>query len=183
MSGVSRVRKFIGLLALVSLIGCTASPTRSPREYLDEQTAATITAVAEPWILVREGSSGSERDFLNLYAIDVNRMGHHRQYIAALQWFPSSSALPVLELHGGGEPISLRAIDEDARSLGIGAPLAPPPVMGSKWWYFPVDKRVLASLAQVRSLRAKLVANDARTTYTAWRDGSAELGELTAVLP
>lgn len=177
------MRVLISVLALLSLIGCTTSPPRAPREYLDEQTAATITAVAEPWILAREGSAGGERDFLNLYAIDVNRMGDHRQYIAALQWFPFSSSRPVLELHGGGAPISLRAIDEDARSLGIGAPLVPAPMPGSKWWYFPVDKHVLTSLSQTRSLRATLVADDERAAYIPWRDGSAELSELTAVLP
>jgi hypothetical protein len=178
------MRAFIALV-MVSLIGCT-TPTIAPREYLDEQTAATITAVAEPWILVRQGSSGRERDFLNLYAIDVNRMGDHRQYIAVLQWFPSQKPLssqPALELHGGGEPILLRASDEDARALGLAQPLVAAQMPDSKWWYFPVDKSVLTSVAQTRNLRATFIAEDERTPYEIWRDGSAELGELTSVLP
>jgi hypothetical protein len=180
------VRTLIPAFALVSLIGCTTAPTRTPREYLDEQTAATITAVAEPWILVRDGSSGNERDFLNLYAIDVNRMGDHRQYLAVLQWFPSpqSPAVPpALEIHGEGAPIVLQATTEDARSLGLAQPLAPALMAESKWWYFPVDKSVLTSVAQKRNLRATFVADDKRVAYSIWRDGSAELSELTGVLP
>lgn len=180
------MRTLITTFVLVSLIGCTSAPTRTPREYLDEQTAATITAVAEPWILIREGSSGNERDFLNLYAIDVNRMGDHQQYLAVLQWFPSPPPLskqPKLELNGGGAPIVLRASEQDARSLGLAQPVAPAQMPDSKWWYFPVDKSVLGSVAQIRNLRATFVADDRRTPYAIWRDGSAELSELTAVLP
>lgn len=180
------MRTLISAVGLLSLLGCTTTPTLTPREYLDEQTAATITAVAEPWILVRDGSSGSERDFLNLYAIDVNRQGDHRQYLAVLQWFPSQKPLssrPALELHGAGAPIVLQAIDADARSLGLAQPLAPAQMPDSRWWYFPVDKGVLTSVAQTRNLRATFVAGETRTPYAIWRDGSAELSELTAVLP
>ena len=182
---LSYVRSLVSVFIIVSLVGCTA-PGIAPREYLDEQTAATITSVAEPWILVREGAPGGERDFLNLYAIDVNRMGDHRQYLAVLQLFPSlkpPASPPSLELHGGGASIVLRAIDVDARSLGLAQPPAPSQMPESKWWYFPVDKSALTSLARTRDLRATFVSDDRRMPYAIWRDGSAELGELTAVLP
>jgi hypothetical protein len=172
----------MGLLA-----GC-ATPT-APREYLDEQTAATITVVADPWIFVRDltVSAEAQRDFLNLYAIDVNRMGDHRQYLAVLQWWPPARAnaaesLPVLELQAPDGTIALQATAQDARQLGIAQPLATAHSAEAKWWYFPVDKKVLASVARSGKLSATLVANSERTAYVIWRDGSAELTELTTVL-
>src|SRR5262245_32988080 len=74
------------VLALV-MAGCATTRPAGPREYLDEQTAATITVVSDPWIFTRErfGAKVDEQDFLNLYGIDVNRQGDHRQYIAVLQ--------------------------------------------------------------------------------------------------
>lgn len=180
------MRTLAAFLVALSLVGCTATPTLTPREYLDEQTAATITTVAEPWILVRDAASGSERDYLSLYAIDVNRMGDHRQYLAVMQWFPFASSTaepPSLQLHGAQPPITLQATSEEARVLGLARPPEPQAMPGAKWWYFPVDKTALATIAQIRNLRATLTAGEQRTTYVIWRDGSAELSELAAVLP
>ena len=74
------------------LSGC-ASHVSTPRAYLDEETAATITIVAEPWIFTGEqvGASLNDRDYLNMFAIDVNRMGDHRQYLAVLQSMPPTA--------------------------------------------------------------------------------------------
>src|SRR5512138_2777902 len=71
----------------LSLCTCGTERVVTPREYLDERTAATITVVRDPWIFTRgtvRASSGEYRDFLHLYAVDVNRMGEHKQYLAAL---------------------------------------------------------------------------------------------------
>lgn len=177
---------------LLILVGCTATRSVAPREYLDEQTAATITMVADPWIFTRERSDAAldERDFLNLYAIDVNRMGEHRQYFAVLQSAPVSDTsgteppAPVLELRSTEDTVSLQPAAQDARQLGIAQPLAPSYSLTSKWWYFPVDKDALAAIAGSQDLHAVLIAADGkRTPYVMWRDGSAELSELTAVLP
>lgn len=173
---------------LLLLVGC-ATRTVTPREYLDEQTAATITVVADPWIFTREQSNSAtgERDFLNLYAIDVNRMGEHRQYLAVLQSLPDSPganpSTPTLELHAAGHTISLQPLTEDPQKLGIAQPLAPSYTLTSKWWYFPMDKDALAAVARAQDLQVALIVDDERIPYLVWRDGSAELSELTAVLP
>lgn len=167
------------------LVGCVSAPATQPREYLDEQTAATITAVKEPWIFTREQNVGTEqRDFLHLYAIDVNRMGDHRQYIAALQSSAGDNApRPVLELSAGGEIRRLEAIAQSSREIGIAQPIAESYTLDSAWWFFPVDKQVLADLATARDLRARLIADGEPISYALWRDGRDELSELTAVLP
>src|SRR5262245_6154305 len=74
---------------LTTLLGCAATPSTAPREYVDEQTAATITVAADPLVFAQDATAIG-RDFLNIYAIDVNRMGHHQQYLAVMQWWPDT---------------------------------------------------------------------------------------------
>jgi hypothetical protein len=173
------------LLAL-ALVGCAGTPTGTPREYLDEQTAATITVVQEPWIFTRaQTSANTPRDYLHLYAIDVNRMGDHRQYFAALQSAPVAGApAPVLELKSGGQIVKLEAAKAQPRELGIAQPIAESYTLTAAWWYFPVDKQTLTTLAAAGDLEASLTnIEKGPIAYVLWRDGRDELSELTAVLP
>jgi hypothetical protein len=180
------------LFALIaSLFGCSTERVVTPREYLDEQTAATITVVKDPWIFTRESARTADsqyRDFLHLYAIDVNRMGDHRQYIAALQSFSAEQRLqthepPTLELRTGEWSITLRASAAQPKEIGIVQPVAEAYTLNASWWYFPVDKQTLASIANTTDLQATMLHREERVAYTLWRDGREELSELTAVLP
>lgn len=183
------VMPFVSLLlasTLVGLlIGCSTTPTSAPREYLDEQTAATITVVQEPWIFTRALThANAPRDYLHLYAIDVNRMGDHRQYFAALQSAPAEGAPPpVLELSAGDQVIQLQPARAQARELGIVQPIAESYTLTATWWYYPVDKATLAALAAAGDLEARLMSPQGPIAYVLWRDGRDELSELTAVLP
>lgn len=183
-----RISGLLSIGAVAVALGACAGPrVVAPKEYLDEQTAATIRVVADPWIFTRDrAAAADQRDFLNLYAIDVNRMGDHRQYIALLQWLPAESAatagLPTLELRAGERLISLRPTTEEPRKLGIAQPIAQS-YSSSKWWYFPVDKEVLGAIARSQDLQATFVRGDERIPYAIWRDGRAELVELTDDLP
>lgn len=170
---------------------CASAPDLEPREYLDEQTSATIKVVAEPWIFSRERTNASvdQRDFLNVYAVDVNRMGDHRQYLAVLQSQPLIDARgqelppPTLELQIGGEVIELAPALEDPKQFGVAQPIADAYSLTSKWWWFPTDKATLARIANTQNLQAALAAGETRTPYVLWRDGRAEAAAMTAVIP
>lgn len=181
-----------GLLFAVALLlsACQTERAVTPREYLDEQSAATITVVKDPWIFTRgAGRAGSEqhRDFLHLYAIDVNRMGDHKQYIAAMHSLADESSehsgVPTLELKSRNGSISLQATTAESKDLGIVQPIAPSYALDTSWWYFPVDKQTLATIANTREVEASIVWRGERTDFALWRDGREELSELTAVLP
>lgn len=183
---------FVPILCLAALMiaGCLNTRAVTPREYLDEQTAATITVVSDPWIFTRgqEQVNSEQRDFLHVYAIDVNRMGNHRQYLAVLQSLPpaelsTSTTTPLLALKSSYETMQVKATDQDARDLGIAQPIAEAYSLGASWWYFPVDKQTLAKIANSRDLSAEMIVDDERLSYVLWRDGREELSELTAVLP
>jgi hypothetical protein len=182
-----------------ALLGaCATSQDVGPREFLDEQTSATITIVAHPVIFVSEtegprgldrarGTFGQDanRDYLELYGIDVNRMGTHRQYFVIQKWLTPDNAesRAILELMVDGSTIELRATPDDPRKLGISAPPAPTFSKSSKWWYFPTDTATLRRIAGASGLDASLVIGEQRTAYEIFTDGRAQLGELAAALP
>lgn len=180
------------LLALVSLTAaCSMPPAREPREFLDEQTTATITAASEPLILVRESSGPARRelernrDYLEIYGIDVNRMGDHRQYFAVMAWYApdqTTGTAPTLLLNLGRETIELTAANEEPRTLGISQPLAPPYSKASMWWYFPTDTATLKKVAASADLSATLTTPSQRLAYVVFDDGRPQLAELTSVL-
>jgi hypothetical protein len=186
---ISKVIPAVLLTALCAmLLGGCATPTVEPHHFLDEETAATITMVAEPWIFIGDqiAYAAKDRGYLNLFGVDVNRMGTHRQYIAALVSTPPALSDPsklTLELRGGGQTLTLQPTMEETRKLGFVKPLAPAYSPAARWWYFPVTKEILGTIMRSTDLDVAVVAVDTRMVYTKWRDGSAEIAELTAVLP
>jgi hypothetical protein len=178
-------------LVILACAGCVSAPEQPLREYLDEQTTATITVVAEPWIFSHERSNErlDQRDYLNVYAIDVNRMGDHRQYLAVLQSSPlrdkegRDTPPPTLQLRASGEELTFRPAADDSRQLGVAQPVAQSYTYESRWWYYPVDRRTLDRLASSRDVQASLVAGEVRAVYVLWRDGSAEAAALSSAIP
>jgi hypothetical protein len=177
--------RLLPLAFSLCLVACATPHSSTPREYLDEQTAATIKVVADPWIFTRERTSTAvdSHDYLNIYAIDVNRMGDHRQYLAVLKAWPENGTDSSLELITHEGSVTLKSATQSARELGIAQPIASAFAYDATWRYFPVDKDVLARLAHSQDLQAVVNSVDTRTPYVMWRDGSAEVTELTAVLP
>jgi hypothetical protein len=184
------VRHVFAAAALILLSGCVSTPL-TPREYLDEQTTATITVAAQPLIFVAQNAApltrenDRQRDYVELYGIDVNRMGSHRQYIALLQWMTaeSAAAAPALELSLSGETLKLQATAEDPKSLGIAQPLSQSYSASSRWWYYPTDAATLKRIARASELFVTLDTSAGRASYEMFSDGRAQLAELTAVLP
>lgn len=169
----------ISMLCLIAVLAGCATPSTGPREYLDEQTAATITVVADPWIFTRKNAP-PQLDFFNLYAIDVNRMGAHKKYFVVVHYWPAEDmkATPPQLVLGGGQALKLSAISQDARSLGIAQPIDKAAPASARNWFYPVDNETLQSIARNRQLAASLVSAAATSEYAVWRDGSSELSEF-----
>jgi hypothetical protein len=171
----------IAILVLLALGGC-ATKSVLPREYLDEQTAATITVVADPWIFTRKDAP-PQLDFFNLYAIDVNRMGDHRKYFAVVHYWPSAElsangSAPKLVLTAGAQEFEFAATSASPREVGLAQPLDKSAPSSAQTWLYPVNQEILRSIAQTRQLDARLVSDKANALYAVWRDGSTELSEF-----
>ena len=183
-----RMRTFT-FAALIALAACASQRDVVPREYLDETTAATITVMAKPWVFVEAPTSAASgaRDFLNVYAIDVNRSGEHRQYLAVLEWWPrigtqNTQEAKTLTLVVGDRDVSLHAASDDSRTLGIAQPLDRGAPAGSQWHYFPVDKQLLQDLSIAQISNVTLANRDAMTQYTTWKEARAEAAAFTTTL-
>lgn len=197
------MRNLAAVLHLALLLGgcATAHPPTTPRQYLDEQTAVTVTTVATSIDLVNAASRGSDRwrrdrnspkyreqelDLIELHGVDVNRMGTHLQYLAVLKWLVPkelASASPQLVLKVDSDSLELRNPELDARKLGMSQPLGPSFSSTSQWWYFAMDTATLAKIASATQLSAQLTLGDQVTQYILTNDGRAQLIELTKALP
>jgi hypothetical protein len=174
--------RYTFVLAVLMLAGCATTKSVAPREYLDEQTAATITVVADPWIFTRKNAA-PQLDFFHLYAIDVNRMGDHKKYFAIVHYWPSeeiaASGAPVLVLRGGSRELKLEPVPQTPRQLGIAQPLDKSAPASAQTWLYPVDSGSLQAIAQSRQLAASLLTSKGGdAAYAVWRDGSTELSEF-----
>jgi hypothetical protein len=173
------------IAAVLMLTGCAAEHIATPREYLDEASASTITVVANPWILTRTGAP-PQLDLLHLYAVDVNQTGHHGCYLAMIQYWPAATSTHGervdLVLRMGASEKRLAAVSDNPGQLGIGQPLDASAPTTAKTWFYPLDTQTLASLATAPALSAELVAASASADYVSWRDGSAELKAFAAAI-
>jgi hypothetical protein len=181
--------KTCGWVALFVLAGCATQSGVAPREYLDETSAATITVAAKPWVFVEAPSTaaGGTRDFLDMYAIDVNRSGDHRQFLAVLQWWPREHAQdpPVaktLDLVLGDRTVALDASTDQPGKLGVVRPLNSAAPSGSQWLFFPVDKQLLQDLSVATLSGATLASGGSSTQYATWKDARNEMAAFTTTL-
>jgi hypothetical protein len=129
----------IVLTAIVAAIsGCVAtSPQGEVREYLDEQTAATVTVLGRPIVFAMERPQLAvhARDYLTLVPIDVNRAGAHKRYYYGYAWstidkrgFSGAEEPPArYELVADGRRIPLVPLAGQPRDLGLGEAPIPPP--------------------------------------------------------
>lgn len=170
---------------IVMLSACATTPNVAPRQYLDEQTAATITAVPEPWIFHREGTT-PQLDFIHLYAVDVNRMGEHRQYLVVVKHWPApdfaSKPIPALEISAKSQEVRLHAVEASARELGVGQSLDKSAPKGAQSWFYPIDRSVLGVLTRSPDVKLGLAHSNGHASYIVWRDGHVAFQELSKTL-
>jgi hypothetical protein len=169
---------------LMLLSACATQPNIQPKEYLDEQTAATITTVAEPWVFNREGAP-AQLDFVHLYALDVNRMGSHQLYLVVLKHWAAPDLVgeraPVLEIQlPNATLLKLEALADSARDLGIGQPLDTTAPKGAKSWCYPINAAQLTSISRSGDARIALIGGETRASYVVWSDAHAAFAELAA---
>lgn len=186
--------KYTTLLFLLTLIGCSSAPT--VKSWLDPVSAATITAQGEPLIVARDeqARSTNERDFAQLTAVEVNRMGQRRLYLVAVLWTSAQQTRAEREeFEKSFERVELRMDDRsstlarhqgDVTDLGIGQSPLPLPVHGTQQLFFPIERADLTTLAN--SNRVQLVAlgqPDTPLLYEEWQGGRRSLNDFLEQLP
>jgi hypothetical protein len=186
--------KYTSLLLLLTLLGCSSAAT--VKSWLDPVSSATITAQSKPLILTRDEQTRSinTRDFAQLTALEVNRMGERRLYLVAVPWSSEhqtrteqdefEKSFASIELRMGDRVTTLARHRGDIAELGLGQSPLPLPVSGSLQLFFAIERADLSALAS--SNRVQLIAlgqPDSPQRYDEWQDGRRSLSDFLDQLP
>ncbi len=187
--------KYLAPLVLLLLGGCATQPT-SVKSWLDPVSMATITAQTEPMVLARveKRRTAEGRDYVQLTAIEVNRMGARKLYLVAVlwsnaqltgkQWQNFEIAFQQIEVRLDGQALALTRLPDDVAALGIGQTPLPLPIPGTRQIYYPIDRPELR--AMVASNRIDLTAAgwpEAPLPFAEREDGRRSLNDFLSQLP
>jgi hypothetical protein len=179
--------------ALLAFTACSAMPSvDDPKEYLDEETAATISVVGQPIVFARERPERAAhvRDYVTMAAATVNRSGKIDYIVIAYFWSTldergkPSSARPSdnLILAADDRRISLPLQGHSAHDAGIGTPVHAPPGHAVTPNVYRTDLATLRFISEARSLAVLADADDPTTRYELWDDHRAALRSLVELL-
>ena len=168
------------LAAFVLLAGCaTPAPGGGEREYLDAQTAATVTVGGPALVFARERPDLAvhARDYLTLVPVDVNRSGQHAQYFVGYAWSTidkrsladEPAAPPRFELVADGRRIPLLQHPGSLRELGLGEAPVPPPARSATLLVAPASREQQDFVLAAADVRAVLLRDSGSARYELWR--------------
>jgi hypothetical protein len=167
------------LAALTVLFACGANAGESPpREYLDEETAATITVVDRPLVFEypRRDLAANAHDYATLAAASVNRGGKIDYVLIVYFWSTldprlrtDSLAAEPLVIQADDRRIALKLRGHSAHEAGIGVPVHAPPADATPNVY-GTDLATVRFISAARHV-ALLVDSGATTlNYELWED-------------
>lgn len=160
--------------------GCatTREEAAGPREYLDRETAATVTVGVPALVFARDRTEYAvhARDYLTLVAVDVNRGGRHAQYFFGYAWStigkPSAAAQSTpptrFELVADGRRIPLVHQPGPLRELGLGEAPLPPPSRTAELLVAPASREVQEFVQRASELHAVRVGEGGSARYDLW---------------
>jgi len=174
-----RVALPVAVLAALGA-GAALAGDKQPREYLDEQTAATITVVAEPLLfaLPRPELAANVRDYVTLAAAAVNRNGKVSYVLIAYFWSTVDPRLRPEPLPSP-EPLVLQADDRrielalrghSAHEAGIGEPVLSPPGTAVTPNVYGTDLATLRFVTEARHLTLLADSGGTSLSYELWED-------------
>ncbi len=174
-------RVALPVAVLAALGTCVAlAGDKQPREYLDEETAATITVVAEPLIFAcpRPELAANVRDYVTLAAAAVNRNGKVSYVLIAYFWSTVDPRLRTEPLPSP-EPLILQADDRrielalrghSAHEAGIGEPVLAPPGTAVTPNVYGTDLATLRFVTEARHLTLLADSGGTPLSYEVWED-------------
>lgn len=179
-------RCLAGLCALVA--GCTSLPaTDSPQSYIDESSAATITAVGRPLVFARERPNFAVhmRDYITLAAAAVNRSGKIEYVLITYFWSTfdphaqdgdAAARQPdELIVVADDRRITLVKLDRSAHEVGVDEPADAPRVGASSPTLYHTDPATIRFIAAAQTLSVRTRIGDNQLSYEIWQDGRASL--------
>jgi hypothetical protein len=179
----------MGVAALACVASC--SSTDGVRQQLDERTGATMTWVDAPWIFARERPelAVNVRDYLNLYAVDVNKSGKHQVLVLVHGWStldardsPTRPAVTSYDLIVDDRIIRLQPATQTTKQLGIGQTIDLPRGTFTQDTYCPISIEELRAITLGRHIYVRIQPEQQTVPYATWKEARRELIAFVAQL-
>jgi hypothetical protein len=175
----ARVSSTLAALLVLGASGALAGE-KEPREYLDEDTAATVTVVGEPLVFAyaRPALAANQRDYVTLAAAAVNRNRKISYVLIAYFWSTVDPRLrhdPLpspeqLVLQADDRRIQLRLQGHSPHEAGIGVPVHAPPGADATPNVYGTDLGTIRFIGEARELTVVVDSDPAPITYELWED-------------
>ncbi len=181
------------LLLIVLLLGIAAcsSTSRYVNEYLDPQTAATVTSSTKPLVFYRDNPSQAAyaRNFLQLGPVAVNRGGSYRYYVWVSAWSTMQDAdmteqrdrLESLIVFADAEPLILKLAGWTPDVIGVSESIYTRPVASAVDAYYEVTTDQIRLISNAVNVRLS-TGPSARDNYEAWDGQKSARESLRAFL-
>ncbi|MFO1504134.1 MAG: hypothetical protein U1F39_10005 [Steroidobacteraceae bacterium] len=186
---MSSRRTFIGALLLAGLLPAVAGAASGT--ILDRRTGATLQLSTEPWVLALDQPhlAAHARDYIALYAVEINIAGKRGYHLAAFLWstVPGRGQYagdkPVLQLRAGDRELKLDPLGRTPRDMGISQWPLKPPGHGAVLAIYEVDEALLRAMSTDIKLQVR-PASDATLPedvwFDVWRSGRRAFAEFSA---
>jgi hypothetical protein len=167
-------------LLFVSIVAGCATP-HAAREYLDNDTAATVTVAQRGWIFARERPDLAvhAQDYVTITPVQTNRNGQRTIYLYCHVWstigrLGHATAIPAnaeLTLIADDRPVTLTRHTATLRALGFGKEPVPTPNDAAELRAVKVDADLLRFLINAEQLRVAVKTGAEVEYFLPWRDG------------
>jgi len=172
--------KFLATCLSLFMVSCSTPVTvHEPRQYLDPQTAATVTMMESPFVFSQEHVelAANVRDYANVAAVVVNQSGKVSYFLLTYLWSTvdrrvASSHLQVQRpvLLADDRTITLQT--KGLNLLDAGLHYAPhhPNADNATESIAVVDLDTLRYLSNARHLRFRIGGDADQSIYELWND-------------
>jgi hypothetical protein len=187
MSSISR--RTLCTLLLCSL--SSAIVATAERSVLDRSTGATIQLSTAPWVLALDqpNMAAHTRDYIELYAVEINIAGARRYHLAAFFWstVPGrtkyAGTSPTMTLRLGDRELRLDPLGKTPRDMGISRWPLQPPGRGATLAVYEVDEALLRTMATEVGILAHPESDPTLPPdvwFEVWRSGQSAFAEFCA---
>jgi hypothetical protein len=173
-----------GLAALLAA-GCAATSQPREHEYLDENTAATVTVGHDTLVFARERPelAVNARDYLTVVPVDVNRAGKHAVYLFGYAWSTIDKrgvdeTPGAYEIVADDRSIGLALAPGGTRELGIGTAPLPPPSRTAVPVVAATSREILRFIVAATDVRVLRTRDGLVARFALWHDGRPALDEF-----
>lgn len=187
---IPHVETAIAVVVLAVLSAC-ATDQPSVIERMDELTAVTVTNSRTPIIMSPDTpyEGGAARDYLQIGAIEVNRMGTLKYYlwlgISSLEHMTSADKRPqdfeLIVLVAGSEEVQLDVTGWTPEAIGVSGPLYKKLFRNSIDAYYEVTLDHIRLLVEVESVKLRTTGSEP-TEFVSWYKQSTAKNDLSEFL-